>query len=500
MYASSNTTNSTSMTYDARSLTVVGLGIASVGFSTNGFGVRELLISVPAGGGAGDGLNRISAGTQLAGTMQTISFADSNGISWGLSNSSVLTASHNGLTSQSNQNVTAGNGGFAFQTLSFSNVNGFSFGTSAGSAITGSYTVPTQSVQTLGFYAVSNTTGQSSSSTFDARTVSFHGAGIASVGYSGGSVILSVPAPAAQSNQTLGLYAVGNTTGQSSSSTFDARTLSFNGAGIASVGYSAGSVIVSVPAGAPSPVNFSAGTTSNNLGSVVFSDSNGVSFGLNGSTITASVAAGAGGATLSGILPPGVRMLNSAISNASLIIHALAIEQDVSVDRALFQILMSLSTSSNSSHGGTISISAALYTKNGSTLSLITGSSGSQSWAWTNTSNNSTQQLSNIRLFTVPMTVVATPGVYYLAGWIRTSSANANWYTGSAVYLENYMNANTRSGHMGSNSAQSVQFIGPVNGVFTASTTSMPASIAISDISHNNARGIYMVAFTNGTV
>lgn len=38
-----------------------------------------------------------------------------------------------------------------------------------------------------------------------------------------------------------------------------------------------------------SAVNFSAGTTSNNLSAVIFSNSNGVSFGLNGSTITASV-------------------------------------------------------------------------------------------------------------------------------------------------------------------------------------------------------------------
>jgi len=43
-------------------------------------------------------------------------------------------------------------------------------------------------------------------------------------------------------------------------------------------------------------LNFSAGTTSNNVSDgLVFSNSNGVSFGLNGSTITASVLAGGGG-------------------------------------------------------------------------------------------------------------------------------------------------------------------------------------------------------------
>lgn len=51
-------------------------------------------------------------------------------------------------------------------------------------------------------------------------------------------------------------------------------------------------VWLSVATAAPSPVNFSAGTTSNNLGSVVFSNSNGISFGLNGSTITANATRG----------------------------------------------------------------------------------------------------------------------------------------------------------------------------------------------------------------
>lgn len=51
------------------------------------------------------------------------------------------------LTTQSAQNVTAANGGFAFQTLSFSNANGVSFGTSAGSAITASHNALTTAAQ-----------------------------------------------------------------------------------------------------------------------------------------------------------------------------------------------------------------------------------------------------------------------------------------------------------------------------------------------------------------
>lgn len=417
-------------------------------------------LSLSAGaGGAGDGVNIIAAGTQTANTTGSVLFNNANGITFGMSNSSVVTASHNALTSQSNQALSGSNGSFTFQTATFGDLNGLSFYTSNGSLV-GSYTVPTQSNQTAGIYAVGNTTGQSSSSTYDARTLSVDGAGIVSAGWSNGTLRISatqsnqafsadasstfqtlsfqdsngvsfsnnagalrvthalqftsatsaitsnalhssasrvinivaatnnaaggtaslssnvsfsaangltfytsagnaivgsytVPTVTnssmtvsdaatsgtlarlaftnlngitlslstgaggshtivgsytvpTQTNQTLGLYAVGNTTGQSSSSTFDARTISFVGQGIASVGFSAGSVNISVPAGGGgiTNVNISAGTTSQNLSNFVFSNSNGVSFGLNGSTITGSVAAGGGGGITASFYPP----------------------------------------------------------------------------------------------------------------------------------------------------------------------------------------------------
>lgn len=62
-----------------------------------------------------------------------------------------------------------------------------------------------------------------------------------------------------------------------------------NGGGV-SFGLSAdGKLTASAPAAAPSPVNFSAGLASGDLGSVVFSNGSGVTFGLVGSTITAAV-------------------------------------------------------------------------------------------------------------------------------------------------------------------------------------------------------------------
>src|SRR5260221_238367 len=75
-----------------------------------------------------------------------------------------------------------------------------------------------------------------------------------------------------------------NASGSEISRAFD------NGGGITFGLETNGSITAAAPAGAPSPVNFSAGTTSNNLASVVFSNSGGISFGLNGSTITGTVA------------------------------------------------------------------------------------------------------------------------------------------------------------------------------------------------------------------
>src|SRR6267154_5170800 len=104
---------------------------------------------------------------------------------------------------------------------------------------------PNQTNQSLGLYASSQTFG-TSSSTVDARSLSVVGQGIVSVGMSGGSLVLSATtaAAASQTNQTLGIYASSQTFG-TSSSTIDARSLSVVGQGVISVGMSGGSIVLS---------------------------------------------------------------------------------------------------------------------------------------------------------------------------------------------------------------------------------------------------------------
>lgn len=89
-----------------------------------------------SGANAPSGSINFSASNTSA-NLASVTFSNSNGVSFGL-NAGVITASYNGLTSQSNQALSASNGSFAFQTAGFSNANGVTFGTSAGSIMTAS--------------------------------------------------------------------------------------------------------------------------------------------------------------------------------------------------------------------------------------------------------------------------------------------------------------------------------------------------------------------------
>jgi hypothetical protein len=305
-----------------------------------------LSLSVGAGG-AGDGVNIVAAGTRTATISGTVLFSDLNGVSFGLNavNGSVMTASHNALTSQSNQNVTAQNGGFAFQTLSLSNANGISFGTSAGSAITASHNAITTarastdaiglntaqtnvtwtvnssglSLNASGYGGTTTAITGAASITKNSAGFQFNGAGLAgtSSGFTGANVSASITHNTAglamsmsveattslsatgavslsANGATLSIgvpqfsfYASSNTTAQSSSSSFSHGSLTFRGAGGVSVGFSGSEVVISGGAGAAPAASAANGSFSFNT--LSFSNLNGISFGTSaGSAITAS--------------------------------------------------------------------------------------------------------------------------------------------------------------------------------------------------------------------
>jgi hypothetical protein len=209
------------------------------------------------GGAGGAGSITVSAGAASA-NLGNLVFSNSNGVSFGLNGSTVTASAAAGAGGVA---LSAGTQSVSTGTVAFSNSNGVTFGMSGSNTITAS--VAAQSVQTVGLYAVSNTT-QSSTGTVDARSLSFAGAGVASVGVTAGTVVVSVAA-GAQTNQTMGLYGLGNTT-QNSSTTLDARSLSFDGLGIVTVGYSNGSIQLSASTAAQTNQSVGIYASSNTTG------------------------------------------------------------------------------------------------------------------------------------------------------------------------------------------------------------------------------------------
>jgi len=266
-----------------------------VTFGLDGLGV--MTASVAAGGGL-SAIN-VSAGT-TSNNLSAFTLSNSNGVSFGL-NGSVITGSHNGLTSQSNQAFSAPGGSSAFQTLVFANSQGVSWSNSNGSVVASVNTAYRNSTDAIGLNtAQSNVTWTANSSglSLDARgyagTVT--GATNASVTANSNGVSVSVGnyiTTARASNDAIGLNTAQSNvtwTVNSSGLSLDARGYAGTGTSAtnASVTLNSNGLAISVAAPAAASINVSAGTTSNNLTALTFSNANGFSFGLNASTITGS--------------------------------------------------------------------------------------------------------------------------------------------------------------------------------------------------------------------
>ena len=326
-YAASNTLTATSGTYNASSMIFAGAGVASVGI-TNG----SVLISVPAGGGVGDGGNVLQAGTRTATTLGTVVFSEGNGVTFGLNavdgsvmtatvktdylttamlsnaatisniivsagltsnllssvefrdsngisfgiNAGTVTASHNGLTSQSNQALSGSNGSFTFQTALFSNANGISFGTSAGPAITASHNALTTA------RASNDAIGLNTAATNVTWTVDSGGISLNAGAYLTTQSAQAFSADASSTFQTLAFL---NSNGVSFSNTVGSLRVTHD-----LQHTSATSAITS------NALNTSAafravydGANSVSTGTLRFTNANGVTFTLNGQTLSASV-------------------------------------------------------------------------------------------------------------------------------------------------------------------------------------------------------------------
>jgi hypothetical protein len=199
--------------------------------------------------------------------------------------------------------VSAGTQSMSTGTVVFSNSNNISFGMTNNSIVTASYSA------NVSAFATSNTT-QSSTGVLSTNSMIFAGAGNVSVGISNGSVVIS----GGGGGGNLTAFATSNTT-QSSTGVLSTNSLIFAGAGGVSIGISNGSVVIS--GGAGGGANFSGGvsTLGNTAGSTGITGSQMVLAGIGAMSL--SQATGANGGTVS-ILGPATSSL-SATGGVSIV-------------------------------------------------------------------------------------------------------------------------------------------------------------------------------------
>lgn len=380
------------------------------------FGLSGSTVTASVAAGPSAGIAGLGAGTQTA-TSGTVAYAASNGLSFGMSGSSQITGSHDGLRS-----VSAGTTHALGPGLSLANSNGLSFGVS-GSTVTASYTVPS----TAGLLSAIRLSAGTASSNLTAFEL-VNGSGV-SFGLDVGSKVTASVAAGATATGNLGGIAAGGSTATSGTVALgNANGLSFgfNGQTIT------GSYTVPSTAGLLSAINLSAGTTSQNASAFVFSNGGNVTFGLNGSTITASAPSGGGGGgvTLSSYEPaPFVANTGTAIwsqstaTSAPIGLFPVRIDAPVAAELMGVVVSMSFLTGGTSSYRQSATLKWGLYTRPTGASSTQLNLLQSDSLSYAVTYNNSTISISQ----------VTTTNVGPTYGYGQTTSAGlaiSSGYTG----------------------------------------------------------------------
>lgn len=253
-------------------------------------------------------------GGNSVGSITRLAFSNANNVSWSLSTAAgAATVQASIATSLSNINLSAGTTSQNLSNFVFSNSNGVSFGlsgstvtASVGGAAAGSISAGTTSVA-LGQAVFSNSNGISfglNGSTVTAdyarelAKVSVNGAtfgpfSVLSFIDAAGGVQWGITTNVAGVARVSGSQPPALTVTAGASSASAVSNIVFTNTN--NVGFALSTAAGQVTVRAAASISFSAGTTNVAASQLSFANGNGVSFGLNGSTVTASVAAAGGG-------------------------------------------------------------------------------------------------------------------------------------------------------------------------------------------------------------
>ena len=457
-------------------------------FGTNASGTiasNAISISVNAGGPGGGGV-AISAGTNSTSTG-TVVFSNASGVTFGMDTNGVVTATvatnyqsqgaYLTTAAQSNQVVNSINGSTGI----------FSFNT--GSSLSSS-----RNGNSITFGLASNIT-TALQSTGDYLTT------------------------ARASNDAIGL----NTAVTNVTATINSSGFSFNAAGYAGTGTSATNasitlnsnglaISVAAPGGGGGAINVSAGTTSGNLQTIQFNDGNGVSFGLDGSTVTASINAGSADPLL---LTYVNRQLGASVTtqwtNNQLWLAPFRLAGG-SLSASTMQVIQSISGTYTSAVAATWAqtLRWALYSNNTSNSTRFDTwqsgsftmnywnsgtSSGSYAVQGTTSSSAGTAVLSlanGVRIWPIDIATTIPAGLYAMGVQISTASTGySGLQTRFAMIMDNPAPLAMGLG-VGSVTVSSTGYVD--GGTFSVTTTSPPASFGFSQIrQHSNVMPFFKI-------
>jgi hypothetical protein len=403
---------------------------------------------------SGDGGVAISAGTQSA-DSGTVLFANSNGISFGMSGSSRVTASMDAVRS-----ILAGTATATGPTVSFANSNGISFGIT-GQTVTASAAGATQSTAPGAIAAGTQTATSGTIAFVNSNGVTF-----------GMSASSQITASYSQSTN-LAAAAAGTQTQTSGTVAF----LNSNGV---TFGMSNSSQITASYTQSTAPSAFAAGTQIATSGTITFVDSNGVSFGMSGSSqITATVASQTD-VTMSQLFPAQFGMISSnLIGQNSLHFHPVVAGLPVTFDRLHFFY----SVTNNGASTGTVSMTQmfGVYTLSGSTLSQLSSTSLSISY---NFSGAPGATVSGARMLSVGFSGSLSKGMYWIGVVSSSTTSSQNGTFGNLRANANFGDIGYLGSALGAYSSMQVV---RGEGFYSATTGALPASVALTEIAGTDA-------------
>jgi hypothetical protein len=251
-------------------------------------------------------------------------------------------------------------------------------------------------------------------------------------------------------------------------------------------------VIQGAAGGAGGGIALADGGSTLTNGTAVFSNANGVSFGLNGSTVTASIIANN---TYDGWAPYADMMMVAGQQGQGTLYFEPEHSPYYFQDRVGVPIAYTNAT--NSTGSVTLSYWMGFYTQNGSTLSLSASTSFSTGLTFSGTVA-SYSLFSGMRLLTFPWSLTVPEGEIYIGHLSRTTTAGANASI-SQMLVSNV--ASNFVGFFGQSHNTTVQWT-QGQGVYSVTASGMPNSVAFSQIrgSDSNNFRAPAVMFINSTV